>query len=188
MLRTLGLVAGLCLALASACAPAEEPPGTGSTPADTAAAAPPPTPGASPDEAALTELSERFVRGIRAADPDTVAMVYSAQAEVFTPGTEQLLLGQDAIREHFAARLKELQVDEFEIQRSAFVVRPDVAYSFGVWRAVTRPGAGGPPVASSGHLTDVYRREGNGPWVVAHEHVSVVTPLPAPADSFAIPF
>ncbi|MFN2431741.1 MAG: DUF4440 domain-containing protein [Gemmatimonadota bacterium] len=182
----------LCSALAAGCGPGAEPPGTGSTPVgagvDSAspAAAPAVPDGASADETALRELSARWVRGLLAGDADSVASVYSVQAEVFLPGSPELLLGQAAVREHAAERLGRRRVVAFDVQRSAFVVRPQVAYSLGVWHAVTQPAEGGPADSSTGHLTDVYRRDGSGPWVVAHEHLSLLDPRAAP-DSVAAP-
>lgn len=191
MRGNLRLATGLCSALLLACArPEPEPAGTGSTPADTAAtpAAAPTAPTASPDEGALTELGERLVRGIRSASPDTVASVYSRTAEAFLPGAKDLLLGQEAIREHYAGRLGRVRVDDFEVRRSSFVIRTEVAYAFGVWRAVTRADSLAAPAEWTGRITDVYRRDGAGPWVVAHEHVSVATPTAIPPDSLPLPF
>lgn len=181
MLRNLCLAVALCAALA--CVLEEEPRGTGSTPPDTARRPAAVAPEASPDEVALQELSDRLVRGVRSANADTIASVYSQHAEVFAPGESEILLGQEAIREHYAKRLEARIVEEFELKRSDFTIRPEVAYSFAVWRAVMRPASGGLSTSSTGHLTDIYRRDGAGPWVVAHEHVSLAPSDSLPADS-----
>jgi ketosteroid isomerase-like protein len=171
--------------VAQACEPPREPEGTGSSPQPAPPAAVPATPGASAgDEVALRELSDRWVRGLRSGDADTVASVYSVKAEVFLPDAPDLLLGQAAVRERLSSWLNENRVVELEVRRSAFVVRPELAYSLGIWHAVTAPQAGGPADSISGRISDVYRREPGQPWVVVHEHVSRALP----SDSLAAPF
>ncbi|MBA2564216.1 MAG: nuclear transport factor 2 family protein, partial [Gemmatimonadetes bacterium] len=194
------LVCLACLLPTTACRPRAEPPGTGSSPdpaADSTPAATPIAParteeiasgtGQSADELALRALSDRFVQGLLDGAPDSAASVYSVHAEVFAPGVPELLLGQEAVRAHLRRRLEKLRVLELDVQRSQFVVRPEVAYSFGVWRAVTQPSEGGAPDSSAGRITDVYRRTGAGPWVVSHEHASLLVPAAPAPDSVHTP-
>ena len=166
-------------------------------PAETAVPAPPAEPvhlaapaakGSPPDspatppastEAVFEQIGGRWITHYLAGDLEGLMALYTADARVMLHG-KPALVGKPAIRQYFANNLPKGDV-MFKIDVERAEILGDMAYLISkYWMTVTPPG--GDVHRDAGRSLLIYRRSGNGDWLI-HADIDQATPdvtWPAP--------
>jgi uncharacterized protein (TIGR02246 family) len=178
------LIAGgalaLCMGVAGV-AEAADTPAPGATPAAAAAAAP-------SDKAQIQALEKRFAAAFNAKDVNKIMAVYAKTGlYVFDAVPPRAYVGWAAYKKDFETLLKEAfpGAIKFTMSDLAITTSGDMAYSHSI-QTIDAPGNAIPKMVV--RVTDVYRKDAAGKWLIVHEHVSVpVDPATAKGDLLSAP-
>jgi uncharacterized protein (TIGR02246 family) len=160
------LLSGAALAVASSLAGA-------AAAADTPAAAPAAAAAAPDDKAQIAALEKRFAAAFNAKDVNRIMSVY-ARSGLFvydaTPPREYV--GWAAYKKDFEDffKLGFPGPIKFSIADLAITADGNMAYSHST-QTIDAPGNAIPKMVV--RVTDVYRKQADGKWLIVHEHVSV---------------
>lgn len=118
-----------------------------------------------------------WLAAARNSDADAVSECYADDAVLWLPGggTAQ---GRDAIREAYAGYFDAFSVKDVELMEMGSKAMEDTVVTWGTFRMVMTPKAGGDDVVETGRYTDVSQNV-DGKWVYLVDHAS---DDPAPTD------
>ena len=124
---------------------------------------------------AVLQAMAHYTRLIQLVNSDSVAAVYTADAELLEPGMAPLR-GREAIRSFLAPFDGQAVVDTVESGTDQLEVYGPVAYQWGTYHQVARL-RGQAPAAFYGRYVAQWRLEGDGAWRLAR---LLMQPAPAP--------
>jgi uncharacterized protein (TIGR02246 family) len=125
-------------------------------------------------------VDEAWTKAILANDLDAVVACYAPDAVMWTPGDPESKDGK-AIREAYAALLKDNTVKDAKISDTQYRTVGKTSVGWGHFSFTLAPKAGGAPVTMTGRFTDV-AVEKDGKWVYIVDHASAEPPPKAPAS------
>jgi len=153
MLRCLGVVLVLCVAVLGACSPAQD---RGLS---------------DEDRSAIEEMTRAWVGAHGSRDWDTLATMYTEEA-VLMPPFARIVQGRSTIREWFENNEEYTSIDVTILEIDGY---EDLAYVRGTSRVTLSP-PGQEPVSYVGKYLDIRRREADGSWKVSVDMFSLDTP------------
>ncbi len=111
-----------------------------------------------------------WLAAARMSDADAVASCYAQDAVLWLPGGG-VAKGRDAIHDAYAGFFGAFTVKTAELMEMGSKSMDDTVVTWGTFRMVTTPKAGGDDVTEIGRYTDVSQRV-NGKWVYIVDHAS----------------
>jgi ketosteroid isomerase-like protein len=137
---------------------------------------------ADPRAAAAKAVDMRFVQSFNAHDLDGMMSTYwkSDDLVVFPPDA-MVVRGWSALREGYAAMLKQMPGARMEVNEAHYTPVDDNVLAWGLWTITMPDSTGhGTMVAMRGRFTEVVAKK-DGKWVYVVDHPSV--PLPPPTNA-----
>jgi uncharacterized protein (TIGR02246 family) len=124
-------------------------------------------------------VDEAWTKAILANDLDAVVACYAPDAVLWSPGDPESKGGK-AIREAYAALLKDNTVKDAKLSDTHYKTVGTTSVGWGHFSLTLAPKAGGAPITMTGRFTNV-TAEKDGKWVYINDHASAEPPPPAPA-------
>lgn len=122
-----------------------------------------------------------WLAGFKAGDADATAACYAPNAVMWFPGGP-VAKGRDAIRAGYAGYFTSFTIKEATLSEMGSKSMGDSVTTWGTFRIVMSPKAGGADVIEVGRYTDVSQKIG-GKWVYVVDHASDDPAMPAPAPA-----
>ncbi len=121
-----------------------------------------------------------WLAAFKAGDADKVAACYAPDAVMWFPGGP-VAKGRVAIRAGYEGYFTAFTIKEAQLMRMGKKAMGDSVTTWGTFKIVMSPKAGGADVTEVGRYTDVSQKIG-GKWVYIVDHASD-DPVPAPATA-----
>lgn len=118
------------------------------------------------DERAIREFNARWIEAVNAGDLQRLLGMLADDAVLLNPGGPPI--GREGFSAKFAGAHRELRIDCVS-ELEEVVVVGDVAYSLAKDSLTIAPRAGGAETRLAGNRLTVYRKRGDGQWVLARD-------------------
>ncbi|MFW6078976.1 MAG: YybH family protein [Gemmatimonadota bacterium] len=115
---------------------------------------------------AIERRGAEWVDAARREDADALAALYTEDAVLLPPGAEALS-GREAIRAMFADQFARFD-GEYDFRTEEIVVRDDLAYRWGGYRAAIEV-PGGEAMRLDDSFIEIWRRGADGEWRIARD-------------------
>ncbi|MGI9331292.1 MAG: YybH family protein [Gammaproteobacteria bacterium] len=116
------------------------------------------------DKNAIRAAARDWIVAFKAGDIDALMALYAPDAFVALHG-QPAMRGKGAIRDYFAPKLGTSEV-EFLLDFEEIQVHGDVAHLVSQYWYVSVPKGGGDPLRDAGRSALIYKKAGNGRWLI----------------------
>jgi uncharacterized protein (TIGR02246 family) len=130
------------------------------------------------EPAALTSTRDAHVAALNAGDAESWAACFAADA-VQMPPNQPANVGAQSIQAWSAAFLGAFELEFALDPQNVQMAGSDWAFERGAYTIGLTPRAGGDPMQDAGKYVTVYRREGDGSWVMAQDIWNSDAPPPS---------
>ena len=134
---------------------------------------------ASAQDTGCKAIDQAWKKAILAGDLDAIVANYSDDAVLWLPGMAEAR-GTKAIREAYAALMKDHSVADVVFSNSVYETWQNLSIGWGNFTMTLKPRAGGDPVVMKGRYTDVGKQI-KGKWLYVADQASADPAPPAPA-------
>lgn len=116
-----------------------------------------------PVRAAIEATNARFCEALKAGDAAAIAAMFTEDGEVIPPALKAFVVGREALREYYAARVRAARFLEVIVTTRSVEVEGDLAFETGTNRVTSQVGDA-PPVTRTGRYVVVWKRGTDGNW------------------------
>ncbi len=134
---------------------------------------------AAAEDSGCKAIDQAWKKAILAGDLDAIVATYADDAVLWLPNMPEAR-GTKAIRETYAALLKDHSVSDVVMTNTMYETWQNLSIGWGNFTMTLKPRAGGDPVVMKGRFTDVGKQI-KGKWQYVADQASADPAPPAPA-------
>jgi uncharacterized protein (TIGR02246 family) len=131
------------------------------------------------DESAVKDADAQWAKTAGANDLEGTVAYYTDDASMLSPNAP-IATGKQAIRAAWASLLNPDVTVSWQVTKAEAARSGDLAYVVGVYQ-ITPKNPKGQPMADTGKLVEVWKKQSDGKWKVVEDIFNSDLPAPAPA-------